>query len=77
MNNQVVQHESSWFPGRVNKSYLTHFDEIKWDYTKKGISRKGKAKQSTSSRMLEVDETLKAVKTPIAQRTDKTFRYIE
>ncbi len=77
MNSQVVQHESSWFPGRISKSYRTRFDEIEWDFIKKGVSRKGKGKQSTSSRMLEVDETLKAVKTPIAQRTDKTFRYIE
>jgi hypothetical protein len=77
MDNQVVQHESSWFPGRTSGSYRTHFDEIKWGSTKKGVSRKGKARQSTSSRMLEVDETLKAVKTPIAQRTDKTFRYVE
>ncbi len=73
----MPQHESSWFPGRVSNPYSDHFDDIKWDSTKKGIARKGKARRSTSSLTLQAVENLKAVRTPIGQRTDKTFRYVE
>ena len=69
--------KTGWFPGRISKPYRDHFDDIKWEATEKGIAQKGKAKQSTTSRNLEIDETVKAVRTPISERTDKTFRYLD
>jgi hypothetical protein len=73
----MAEYKSSWFPGRKSESFYAHFDDIKWDITKQGVARRGKAKLSTSSIMLQADENLKAVRTPIGQRTDKTFKYIE
>lgn len=56
--------------------YRDHWGNINW-CEGKGIARKGKSKESTKSRLLSIQETIKAVRTPIYERTDKTFRYTD
>ena len=70
---QIV--ETGWASAKKTPAYLENFDKIKWDKTG-GMAKKGKAKASTSTRLLEVQETVDAVRTPIGLRDDKTFRHI-
>ena len=72
----MSEHKSDWFPGRKSKEYLDRFDKIKWNKTNHTI-KYGKAKQSTTSVLLQADEAIKAARTPIGKRDDKTFRYVD
>lgn len=56
--------------------YSDNWGNINWAQ-EKGIALKGKSKESTKSRLLSVQETVKAVRTPIYERSDKTFRYTD
>lgn len=60
----------------AKQSYRDNWDNINWSQGK-GIALKGKSRESTKSRLLSVQETIKAVRTPIHQRSDKTFRYTD
>lgn len=73
----MQQHESDWFPGRVSNIYKDGYAQIKWDSEQSDIAIKGKARESSGSALLQVDETVKAVRTPMGKRTDKTFRHLE
>lgn len=73
----MTMHDGGWYPGRTNKNYWNNYNLINWDLKKPGVARKGKARGSSSTFKLEVDETYKAVSTPMHQRTDKTFRHLD
>lgn len=60
----------------AKQSYRDNWPNINWSQ-EKGIAQKGKSKESSKSRLLSVQETVKAVRTPIHQRNDKTFRYTD
>jgi len=72
----MSEYSGGWFPGRSNESYRENFDKIKWDPEGK-VAKKGKAKESKTSLLLHVDELVKAARTPMNQRTDKTFRHVD
>ena len=68
----MSEYKSDWFPGRRSKEFRDHYDEINWD--KKGeIAKQGKAKKNTALVLLQADETIRAVRTPIGQ----TFRHVD
>lgn len=69
----------NWIPSRKGKTYRDNFSKIRWN-AKSSISvvtQRGKAKsESTASRLLNARETVEAVRTPLGQRTDRTFRHL-
>lgn len=69
--------KSSWLPGKKSKAYFDKYDDIEWDKEDKGVAIAGKARMSTVTRLLSVEETVKAVRTPIGKRDEKTFRYCD
>ncbi len=70
---------TDWLPGDKKAAYFDNYDDIKWKTygEDEGISVKGKAKESDVSKQLNVEETVRAVRTPVLERDHNTFKHVE
>ena len=65
-----------WIPSKKSSSYSENFDQIKWASGAVPV-KKGKAKMSTAARMLNLVETVQAVRVPILERNHRTFQNLD